>query len=70
MLAYDRQVPWWTPVAMLVGMLTAPVHPIGMVAGGLLYIDGSGGIGLRMLRMSDDEWADAPADSAKEAVTR
>lgn len=68
-LAYDRQVPWWAPPAMLVGMLTAPLYPVGMVAGSLLYIAGSGVIGLRMLRMSDVEWADESPASEKVAVT-
>jgi hypothetical protein len=56
-LAYDRQVPWWAPPAMVAGMLAGPVYPIGMIAGSLLYLAGAGVIALRMLRMSDDEWA-------------
>lgn len=59
-LAYARRGPWWAwaaPFAMLAGILFAPVFPIGTVAGGLLYLAGSGAIGLRMLRMSDAEWA-------------
>jgi hypothetical protein len=41
-LAYDRQVPWWAPVAIVVGMLTGLIYPIGMVAGSLLYIAAAG----------------------------
>ncbi len=56
-LAYARHAPWWAPFAMVLGALGAPVFPIGTVVGGALYLAGSGVIGLRMLRMSDDEWA-------------
>ncbi|MBB2912081.1 hypothetical protein FHS43_003361 [Streptosporangium becharense] len=56
-LAYEGQAPWWAPVAMVVGSIGATVFPIGTVVGGLLYLAGSGVIGLRMLRMSDAEWA-------------
>ena len=66
-LAYDRQVPWWAPPAMVAGMLAGPVYPIGMIAGSLLYIAGAGVIGVRMLRMSDAEWAQAPSGNV--AVT-
>jgi hypothetical protein len=68
-LAYDRQVPWWAPPAMVAGMLAGPVYPIGMIAGSLLYVAGAGVIGVRMLRMSDAEWAQAPAPSGNVAVT-
>ncbi|GAA3441285.1 hypothetical protein [Planomonospora venezuelensis] len=56
-LAYARRELWWAPFAMLLGIFGAPVYPIGTVVGGLLYLAGSGAIGLRMLRMSDAEWA-------------
>ncbi|BCB77941.1 hypothetical protein GCM10022251_37480 [Phytohabitans flavus] len=78
-LAYARQAPWWAPFAMVGGALLAvPLFPIGTVIGGLIYLAGSGVIGLRMLRMSDAEWAgQAPADaqaaaweSGKVATTR
>ncbi|MFF5231897.1 hypothetical protein [Dactylosporangium sp. NPDC000521] len=59
-LAYDRRVPWWAPPAMVAGMLTGPIYPIGMIAGSLLYIAGAGVIGVRMLRMTDAEWAQEP----------
>ena len=65
-LAYDRQVPWWAPPAMVAGMLAGPVYPVGMIAGSLLYLAGAGVIGMRLLRMSDDEWAQP---SGKVAVT-
>ena len=68
-LAYDRQVPWWAPPAMVAGMLAAPVYPVGMIAGSLLYLAGSGVIGVRMLRMSDADWAQAPATSGNVAAT-
>ncbi|MDG6102158.1 hypothetical protein Daura_44505 [Dactylosporangium aurantiacum] len=68
-LAYDRQVPWWAPPAMVAGMLAAPVYPIGMVVGSLLYLAGAGVIGVRMLRMSDADWAQAPAPSGNVAAT-
>lgn len=68
-LAAGREVPWWAPVAMVAGMLTAPIYPIGMVAGSLLYIAGAGVIGLRMLRMSDADWAQPSTDSGRVAVT-
>ena len=68
-LAAGREVPWWAPVAMVVGMLTAPIYPIGMVAGSLLYLAGAGVVGLRMLRMSDADWAQSPAGSGRVAVT-
>ena len=61
-LAYSRRTPWWAPFAMLAGILGAPVYPVGTIVGGLLYLAGAGVIGLRMLRMTDDEWAgDIPA---------
>ncbi|MGJ6967297.1 hypothetical protein ACSDR0_35805 [Streptosporangium sp. G11] len=56
-LAYARQGPWWAPFAMLAGIFSATFFPIGTLVGGLLYLAGSGAIGLRMLRMSDAEWA-------------
>ncbi|MEV0128021.1 hypothetical protein AB0H83_06065 [Dactylosporangium sp. NPDC050688] len=68
-LAYDRQVPWWAPPAMVAGMLAAPVYPVGMIAGSLLYLAGAGVIGVRMLRMSDADWAQAPAPSGNVAAT-
>lgn len=55
-LAADRQVPWWAPVAMLAGVFTAPIFPVGTGVGGLLFLAGSGVMGLRMLRMSQQEW--------------
>ncbi len=60
-LAWARSAPWWAPVAMLAGILGAPIYPIGTIVGGLLYIAGAGVIGLRMLRMSDAEWAGGAA---------
>jgi len=74
-LAYAGKAPWWAPFAMVIGALAAPVFPIGTAVGGLLYLAGSGTIGLRMVRMSDDEWAGEaaltqPAGSGKVAVTR
>ncbi|GGM29886.1 hypothetical protein GCM10007977_033970 [Dactylosporangium sucinum] len=68
-LAYGRQVPWWAPPAMVVGMLTGPIWPYGMIAGSLLYLAGSGVIGLRILRMRDADWAQPAEDSGKVAVT-
>ena len=68
-LAYDRQVPWWAPPAMVAGMLAGPVYPVGMIAGSLLYLAGAGVIGVRMLRMSDADWAQAPAPSGNVAAT-
>ncbi|MER7006032.1 hypothetical protein ABT297_23735 [Dactylosporangium sp. NPDC000555] len=68
-LAANRQAPWWASAAMVIGALTAPIYPIGMVLGSLLYIAGAGAIGLRMLRMSDAEWAQEPAENGKVAVT-
>ncbi|MER6515039.1 hypothetical protein ABT158_50125 [Nonomuraea sp. NPDC001636] len=62
-LAYARRGPWWAPVAMLTGILTAPIFPYGTIAGGTLYLAGAGVIGLRMLRMSDDEWSGEPAQA-------
>ncbi|GAA5042780.1 hypothetical protein HNP84_002100 [Thermocatellispora tengchongensis] len=59
-LAYARQVPWWAPFAMLAGVFTAPVFWVGTLIGGLLYLAGSGVIGLRMIRMSDAEWSGTP----------
>ncbi|MEU3163034.1 hypothetical protein [Streptosporangium sp. NPDC006930] len=56
-LAHAGHGPWWAPFAIIAGILGAPVFPIGTVVGGLLYLAGSGAIGLRMLRMSDAEWA-------------
>ncbi|GAA2870961.1 hypothetical protein GCM10010517_31260 [Streptosporangium fragile] len=56
-LAYAGRAPWWAPFAMLAGIFGTPAFPIGTVVGGLLYLAGSGVIGLRMLRMSDAEWA-------------
>ncbi|MEW9549071.1 hypothetical protein [Nonomuraea sp. NPDC050783] len=66
-LAYDRRVPWWAPFAMLAGVLVTPMFWVGTVAGGLAYLAGSGVIGLRMIRMTDAEWA-APAVPAVPAV--
>jgi hypothetical protein len=60
-LAYGRRAPWWAPFAMLAGIVAAPVFWIGTVAGGLLYLAGSGAIGLRMIRMTDTEWASTSA---------
>ncbi|WP_066375141.1 hypothetical protein [Herbidospora mongoliensis] len=56
-MAYGKKAPWWAGPAMLVGMLGTPIFPIGTVVGGLAYLAGAGVIGLRMLRMSDAEWA-------------
>ncbi|WP_214109998.1 hypothetical protein [Acrocarpospora catenulata] len=56
-LAYSRRSPWWAPFAMLAGIFTAPIFPIGTAVGGLLYLAGAGVLGLGMLRMSDAEWA-------------
>ncbi|MEU8204734.1 hypothetical protein [Streptosporangium sp. NPDC049046] len=56
-LAYAGHGPWWAPFAIIAGIFGAPVFPIGTAVGGLLYLAGSGAIGLRMLRMSDAEWA-------------
>lgn len=56
-LAYGRQAPWWAPFAMVLGIFAAPVFPVGTVVGGLLYLGGAGVIGLRIVRMSDAEWA-------------
>ncbi|WP_238013174.1 hypothetical protein KZZ52_39195 [Dactylosporangium sp. AC04546] len=64
-LAYGRQAPWWAPPAMVVGMLTGPIWPVGMIGGSLLYLAGAGVIGLRILRMTDEDWA----HSGKVAVT-
>ncbi|GIH94336.1 hypothetical protein ACFFMN_05635 [Planobispora siamensis] len=58
-LAYAGRAPWWAPFAMLLGIFGAPIYPIGTVVGGSLYLAGAGVIGLRMLRMSDTEWAGA-----------
>lgn len=74
-LAYGRQAPWWAPFAMLAGMFTAPIFWVGTVAGGLLYLAGSGAIGVRMIRMTDTEWAnpgtrDADADPEHDAPRR
>lgn len=68
-LAYGREVPWWAPPAMVVGMLTGPIWPVGMIGGSLLYLAGAGVIGLRILRMSDADWAQPAPDSGKVAVT-
>jgi len=68
-LAFDRRVPWWAPPAMVAGMLTGPIYPIGMVVGSLLYIAGAGVIGVRLLRMSDAEWLQDPVPSGKVAAT-
>jgi hypothetical protein len=62
-LAWARRAPWWAPVAMLAGILGAPFYPFGTIAGGLLYLGGAGAIGLRMLRMSEAEWAGQSARS-------
>ncbi|RVX45166.1 hypothetical protein EDD27_7946 [Nonomuraea polychroma] len=56
-LAYGRHAPWWAPFAMVAGMFTAPIFWVGTVVGGLLYLAGSGAIGMRMIRMTDSEWA-------------
>ncbi|MEU6425925.1 hypothetical protein ABZ860_08475 [Microbispora sp. NPDC046973] len=56
-LAHARRAPWWAPFALIAGVFGTPVFPLGTVAGGLLYLAGAGVIGLRMLRMTDDEWA-------------
>ncbi|WP_283135853.1 hypothetical protein [Rhizohabitans arisaemae] len=56
-LAYARQGPWWSPFAITIGWMGSPIFPIGTVVAGLLFIAGTGVIGLRMLRMSDEEWA-------------
>ncbi|MGI5267997.1 hypothetical protein ACQEUU_02465 [Nonomuraea sp. CA-218870] len=56
-LAYCGHAPWWAPFAMLVGIFTGPIFPVGTVVGGLLYVAGAGVIGLRIVRMSDAEWA-------------
>ncbi|MFG1948167.1 hypothetical protein [Nonomuraea sp. NPDC048826] len=56
-LAYCRRAPWWAPFAILAGIFTAPIFPIGTIVGGLLYVAGAGIIGLRIVRMSDAEWA-------------
>ncbi|WP_030916526.1 hypothetical protein [Streptosporangium amethystogenes] len=56
-LAYAGHGPWWAPFAIIAGVFGTLVFPIGTVVGGLLYLAGSGVIGLRMLRMSDAEWA-------------
>ncbi|WP_371780707.1 hypothetical protein [Streptosporangium subroseum] len=56
-LAHARHAPWWSPFAMLAGILGAPIFPIGTSVGGLLYLAGSGVIGLRLLRMTDAEWS-------------
>ena len=50
-------------------MLAGPIYPIGMVAGSLLYVAGAGVIGVRMLRMSDADWAPAPVASGNVAAT-
>lgn len=63
-LAYARRGPWWAPFAMLAGILTGPIFPYGTIAGGALYLAGAGVIGLRMLRMSDDEWSGEPVQPA------
>ncbi|MFI6705595.1 hypothetical protein ACIBF7_04125 [Nonomuraea sp. NPDC050478] len=60
-LAYCRKAPWWAPFAMVLGIFGAPVFPVGTVVGGLLYLAGAGVIGLRIVRMSDAEWAAQPA---------
>ncbi|MEU6408064.1 hypothetical protein [Microbispora sp. NPDC046933] len=59
-LAYARRGPWWAPFAILAGILSAPIFPYGTIAGGALYLAGAGVIGLRMLRMSDEEWSGEP----------
>ncbi|TXK34765.1 hypothetical protein [Nonomuraea sp. C10] len=59
-LAYCRKAPWWAPFAMVLGIFGAPVFPVGTVVGGLLYLAGAGVIGLRIVRMSDAEWAAQP----------
>ncbi|MEV0585302.1 hypothetical protein [Nonomuraea sp. NPDC050310] len=61
LLAADRQVPWWGSPALVAGAFVAPIFWVGTVIGGLLLLAGAGGIGLRMLRMSDAEWAGDPA---------
>ncbi|GAA3077006.1 hypothetical protein [Streptosporangium carneum] len=58
-LAYGRRAPWWAPFAILAGVLTAPVFWVGTVIGGLLYLAGAGAVGVRMIRMTDVEWADS-----------
>ncbi len=65
-LAYGRQIPWWAPVAMVAGMLTTPIYPIGTVIGGLLYLAGAGVVARRVLRADEDEPAQ---DSGKVAAT-
>ncbi|WP_433376030.1 hypothetical protein [Streptosporangium sp. CA-115845] len=77
-LAYAGHGPWWAPFAIIAGVFGTLIFPIGTVVGGLLYLAGSGGIGLRMLRMSDAEWAGreaaqpvvAEASSGNRAATR
>ncbi|WP_326637656.1 hypothetical protein OG884_27655 [Streptosporangium sp. NBC_01755] len=56
-LAYAGHGPWWAPFAIIAGVFGTLIFPIGTAVGGLLYLAGSGVIGLRMLRMSDAEWA-------------
>ncbi len=70
-LAYTKQGPWWSGPAMLAGALAGPIFPVGTIVCGALYLAGAGIIGLRMLRMSDEEWA-APAvqPAGKVATTR
>ena len=70
-LAYGRQAPWWASPAILVGVFVSPMVPIGTVIGGLAYLAGAGAIGLRMLRMSDADWAGVQAsESGNLATTR
>ncbi|WP_061289350.1 hypothetical protein [Herbidospora cretacea] len=59
-LAYGKQGPWWAGPAMLAGALGGPVFPVGTIVCGALYLAGAGVIGLRMLRMSDEDWAAGP----------
>ncbi len=66
-LAYTKQAPWWAGPAMLAGALAGPIYPVGTIVAGALYLAGAGVVGLRMLRMSDGEWAQ-PVGST--AVTR
>ncbi|MFI6451333.1 hypothetical protein ACIBF6_07230 [Streptosporangium amethystogenes] len=61
-LAHAGHGPWWAPFAIIAGVFGTLVFPIGTVVGGLLYLAGSGVIGLRMLRMTDAEWAGREAD--------
>ncbi|MFC4060058.1 hypothetical protein ACFOWE_17265 [Planomonospora corallina] len=67
-VAYAGRAPWWAPPAMLAGVFGTTFFPVGTALGGLLYLAGSGVIGLRMLRMSDAEWAgEGPAQAGAPA---